>query len=149
MIDIPAWHPLIVHFPLALVLTAAAALVASSVWRDARTAAALATLGTWNLCLGAVGILFAFGSGLAATLGLQLGDAARAALGLHVRWAVSACFLVLLVAVWRGAGAPPDARPSRIFLAAVLCACLALIVTGYRGGLNVYTYRIGVASAAY
>jgi uncharacterized membrane protein len=149
MIDVPAWHPLIVHFPLAPVLTSAAAFVAARWWRDGRLAATLATLGTWNLCLGAVGAIFAFGSGLAAMLGLQLGDAPRAALGLHVRWAVSACFLVLLVAVWRGAGVPAAARPSRLFLVAILCASLALIVTGYRGGLNVYRFGIGVASAAY
>ena len=66
-----------------------------------------------------------------------------------MRWAVSACFLVLLAAVWRGAGAPAEARPSRLFLVAILCASLALIVTGYRGGINVYTFGIGVASAAY
>jgi uncharacterized membrane protein len=149
MIDIPAWHPLIVHFPLALVVTAGAAFGAAALWRDERIAATLATLGTWNLCLGAAGMLAAFGSGLAATLGLQLGEAAHAALGLHVRWAASACFLVLLVAVWRGAGAPPAARPSRLFLAVLLLACVALVGTGYRGGLNVYTYGIGVASAAY
>jgi uncharacterized membrane protein len=149
MIEIPAWHPLIVHFPLALVLTSAAAFVAAHAWRDERMAATLATLGTWNLCLGAVGAVFAFGSGLAATLRLQLTDAARAALSLHVRWAVAACFLVLLVAVWRGAGAPAASRPSRLFLGALLCACLALIATGYRGGLNVYAFGIGVASSAY
>ena len=149
MIEIPAWHPLIVHFPLALVLTAGAAFVAALLWRDGRVAATLATLGTWNLCIGALGILAAFGSGLAATLGLQLGAAAHVALGLHVRWAASACFLVLLAAVWRFAGAPAAERPSRPFLAVLLLACAALVGTGYRGGLNVYTYGIGVASAAY
>ena len=149
MIEIPAWHPLLVHFPLALVLTAAAALVGARLWRDERMAATLATVGTWNLCLGAVGIVFAFGSGLAATLGLELGDAARLALGLHVRWSVSACFLVLLAAVWRGAGAPAQARPGWLFLLVLFSASLVLIVTGYRGGLNVYTFGIGVARAAY
>lgn len=149
MIDIPAWHPLIVHFPLALVTCAGVAFAAAALWHDERTAATLATLGTWNLCAGALGMLFAFGSGLAATVGLQVGAAAHVALGLHVRWAASACFMVLLAAVWRGAGAPAAARPSRLFLAVLLLACAALVGTGYRGGLNVYRYGIGVASAAY
>ena len=55
---------------------------------------------------------------------------------------------VLLVAVWRGAGAFADARPSRWFLGVLWALVAALVMTGYRGGQNVYRYGVGVTRAA-
>jgi uncharacterized membrane protein len=141
---IPSWHPLIVHFPIALVLCAAGAFFAARLVRQERLAATLATLGTWNLCLGAAGVVCAFASGLAATIDLQLGEEARHALSLHVTWAATASFFVLLLAVWRAAGSRQEARPSGLFLAVLIVASAALIATAYRGGLNVYHFGIGV-----
>ena len=77
--------------------------------------------------------------------GLWPHDEARQALSLHVRWAATASFLVLLLAVWRGAGYRQEARPSRLFLAVLMVASAALIATAYRGGINVYHFGIGVS----
>jgi uncharacterized membrane protein len=139
------WHPMIVHFPLALALTATLALIAARLIADDRLAARLASLGTWNLCAAAVGALAALGSGLGAALGLQLSLAARQAVSLHVKWAVCAAFGLLLLAVWRGAGNDQDARPSAVLLVILFLAAAALVATAYRGGLNVYLDGIGVA----
>lgn len=141
----PPWHPLMVHFPLALVLTAAAAFFAARLVRQDPLASTLATVGTWNLCLGGAGAVLAFATGLAATLHLELPPQARSALSLHIKWAACASFFVLLLAVWRGAGSRQDARPSRLFLLMLGIASAALIATAYRGGLNVYQFGIGVA----
>jgi len=135
-----------VHFPLALVLTGALALSASRLL-PAERAASLATVGTWNLCLGALGALLALGTGLAAVVGLELGAVARQAVALHVKWAVPTSVLLALLAVWRGAGQAAQARPSRVFLLLLWLLTAALIVTGYRGGQNVYRYGIGVSAA--
>jgi uncharacterized membrane protein len=145
---IPAWHPIIVHFPLALIVTGTVSLSLARLVPGARIAATLATLGTWNLCLGAVAVFFALGTGLAATIGLQIGAAAHQALTAHVKSAVVTAILVLLVAVWRGAGTDADSRPTAGFLVMLWLATAALTVTGYRGGQNVYRYGIGVAAAA-
>lgn len=142
----PGWHPLIVHFPLALVVTAALALLAARLWPDEAQAARFGVVGTWNLCAGALGALFALGTGLAAVVHAHLSAAAHAAVSVHVKWAVVAAFFSLLLAVWRGAGGRQDSRPSWVFLAMLLFAAGALVETGYRGGLNVYVYAIGVAA---
>jgi uncharacterized membrane protein len=134
----------VVHFPLALVTCAALLLPAARVWRHERQAAILATVGTWNLCLGAAAALPALATGLAAVIGLQVGAAARQAISLHVKWALFTTLALLLLAVWRGAGTAQDSRPSRLFLTVLLAATAALVVTGYRGGQNVYRYGIGV-----
>jgi uncharacterized membrane protein len=136
------WHPIAVHFPLALVTTGAAALTAARVWERHR--ATLAIIGTWNLCLGALGALAALATGLAAIASVELGGAARAAVSLHIRWAIFTTLGLLLIAAWRGAGAAQESRPSPWFLGLLWLVVAALIVTGYRGGQNVYQYGVGI-----
>jgi uncharacterized membrane protein len=140
----PGWHPMVVHFPLALVVTAAFVLVAARLLRQERHAATLATVGTWNLCLGALAALFALATGLAGVLDLHVGLAARQALSLHVKWAIFTTLALVLLAVWRGAGVAQESRPSWVFIVVLMAATAALIMTGYRGGQNVYQYGIGV-----
>jgi uncharacterized membrane protein len=135
---------MVVHFPLALVVTAALLLLAARLKRPGRYSAALALVGTWNLCLGALGALIALGTGLAAVLHLDVGAAAHQSISLHVRWAIFTTLALTLLAVWRGAGTAHESRPSWIFMAVLAAATASLIVTGYRGGQNVYEYGVGV-----
>jgi uncharacterized membrane protein len=143
---LPGWHPIVVHFPLALVVVSAVSLLAARLLRHEHRSATLATVGTWNLCLGALAALVALGTGLAATIHLQVGPEVHQAISLHLKWAVFTTLLVMLLAVWRGAGTAQESRPSGIFLAVLIAATAALIVTGYRGGQNVYRYGVGVHS---
>ena len=145
--DLPRWHPMVVHFPLALVASASLFLLAARLLRDERHAATLATVGTWNLCVGAVAALFALVTGLAAVVDLHVGAAAHQAISVHLKWAIFTTVALVLLAVWRGAGSAQDSRPSPVFLMALLAATAALLVTGYRGGQNVYRYGIGVHGA--
>jgi uncharacterized membrane protein len=141
---LPGWHPIVVHFPLALVVTAALVLLAARIAPKPSWAAALASVGSWNLCLGAAAAVMALGSGLAAAVDLHISAQAHHAVSLHMIWALFATLALLLLAVWRGAGNAPESRPSSLFLLVLVAATAALIVTGYRGGQNVYRYGIGV-----
>jgi uncharacterized membrane protein len=145
---IPGWHPIVVHFPLALVVTGALLLLAARLLRHEQRAAALATVGTWNLCLGALAAVIALATGLAAVLDLHVGVAAHQAISTHLKWAIFTTLALVLLAVWRGAGTAPQSRPSWIFMIVLLAATAALIETGYRGGQNVYRYGIGVEATA-
>jgi uncharacterized membrane protein len=147
MIMVPGWHPMVVHFPLALGVTSALLLTAARLARRERYMSILAMVGTWNLCLGAIAALFALATGLAAALGLDVGAAAHQAIASHFKWAAVATLLLVLLAVWRGAGSAHDTRPSWSFIAVLLTMAAALIVTGYRGGQNVYHFGIGVTDA--
>jgi uncharacterized membrane protein len=147
MNELPEWHPIAVHFPLALIVTAAFALSAARLKAMQRLAATLAVVGTWNLGLGAIGALLAVFTGMAAVIHLQVGATVRAAVALHVKWAILTTVGVLLLAAWRGAGNAQDSRPSKVFLVVLWAVTAALVVTGYRGGLNVYRYGVGVAAA--
>jgi uncharacterized membrane protein len=146
MTIIPGWHPIVVHFPLALVVTAAPALLLARVLREGPLSRTLAIVGTWNLCLGAVAAVLALATGLAAVLDLHVGAAAHQAISLHLKWAIFTTLALVLLAVWRGAGGASESRPSWIFIVVLLAAGAALVVTGYRGGQNVYRYGIGVGA---
>ncbi len=140
----PGWHPLLVHFPVALSISAAAALAAARTVRSDALARSLAIAGTWNLLAAAVAALFAIGTGIAALADLHVGPAAHAAIFVHVKWAMLTSTATLLIAVWRGAGQAHDARPSRGLVIAVVLAGAAMAITAYRGDLNVYRYGVAV-----
>lgn len=146
MTILPGWHPIVVHFPLSLVVTATLLLLASRLLRHESLAATLATVGTWNLCLGAFAALCALATGLAAVVGLQVSAPAHQAISLHLKWAIFTTLALVLLAVWRGAGSAQHSRPSWLFTVVLLVATAALIVTGYRGGQNVYRFGVGVQS---
>jgi uncharacterized membrane protein len=139
---------MVVHFPLALVSIAALLFIAARLVRSDATAATLATVATWNLCIGAVAAILALGTGLAAVLDLDVGTAARQAISLHLKWAMLTSLMLVLLAVWRGAGTAQASRPSWVFLIVLAAAASALIFTGYRGGKNVYEYGVGVKRVA-
>ena len=144
MTIVPGWHPLIVHFPIALTLTAGLALLVAKLARNESLAETLALIATWNLAAGAIAALFALATGLAGVLDLQVGDAARAAISTHVKWAMFTSMALILTAVWRGAGNAPRSRPSWLLVAVLSAVCAAWSVTGYFGGENVYRFGIGV-----
>ncbi len=142
------WHPVVVHFPLALILVATILLLAARLLRKASLAATAATVGTWNLCLGALACLFALGSGLGGAIGLDVDAAARQAISTHMKWALFTTLALLLLAIWRGAGTASESRPSWLFMILLLAASAALAFTGFRGGKNVYEYGVGVKKIA-
>ncbi|HEY0748605.1 MAG TPA: DUF2231 domain-containing protein [Steroidobacteraceae bacterium] len=145
---LPGWHPAIVHFPLALILIAAPLLLAARLLRSERLASSAAIVGTWNLCLGTAAAILALATGLAAVLDLDVGAPAREAISMHMKWAMFTTLVLVLLAVWRGAGTAQQSRPSWPFLIVLLAASSALVMTGYRGAQNVYKFGVGVQPIA-
>jgi uncharacterized membrane protein len=145
---LPGWHPAIVHFPLALILIAGPLLLAARLLRSEPLASSAAIVGTWNLCLGTAAAILALATGLAAVLDLHVGPSAREAISMHMKWAMFTTLVLLLLAVWRGAGTAQQSRPSWLFLIVLLAASSALVMTGYRGAQNVYQFGIGVQPIA-
>ena len=144
----PGWHPFIVHFALALTVAGGVALGASRLWQTRRTRRRLAIWGTLNLCAGAAFVVLAIASGITGIWNLNLPAAARAAVSTHVKWAFLTALTVILVAVWRGAGAAPEEPPSNLFLVVMAGAVACAVLTGYFGAENVYRFGIGVLGHA-
>jgi uncharacterized membrane protein len=139
------WHPMMVHFPLALTLAGFVCLLFSRLLQRSQMCAALAACGHWNLILGGLGALLTLGTGLGAVWHLHLYGDPQYSVSRHMIWAVCTSQLLALLALWRALASTAQNSPSRLFLALLLIACGGLIVTGYYGGENVYHYAIGVA----
>jgi uncharacterized membrane protein len=137
-----------VHFPVALIVTAAMCLTAARWISPPARAAAIATVGSWNLGIGAISVLVALGTGLAAVIDLHVGPSAHQAIAAHVKSAILTTLLIMLAALWRGFGVASDSRPTVGFLVVLWLATASMTVTGYRGGLNVYRHGIGVSESS-
>lgn len=140
---IPGWHPAVVHFAVASSFTGCAALLLSRLL-PARAAQHCAGFATLSLCVGAGFCLLALASGVMAVWDISLDAAARSAVSRHVIWAFFTTLSVLLLAVWRAAGYGFEESPSGLMLVVAVAVMLAVIVTGWLGGENVYRYGIGV-----
>lgn len=137
------WHPMMVHFPLALTLTGFLCLLFSRLLQRSQDSS-LAACGHWNLILGAIAALLTLGTGLGAAWHLHLYGDLQYSVSRHMIWAVSTSQLLALLALWRALIIPAKKPPGPLFLALLCIACGGLIVTGYYGGENVYHYGIGV-----
>ena len=140
---IPNWHPIFVHFSVALLLTATALFVLgklaprSAAWRPACLMAA-----RWNLMLG---IAITFGTVLAGWDAFNTvdhdGHSHLAMLG-HRQWALAtaASFLALGACSFVG----QKGEPRGLFVMGLVAASVLLLVTGYKGGELVYRHGLGV-----
>jgi len=133
-------HPLIVHFPIALLL--AAALI---YWLGvfARRESWLWS-GLWMLVLGALAAVSAIATGLYAAPGVMLAPSVKTALLVsHKRMMIAVAILSATLALWAIAARPMPARGRRVFLA-MLVLVVALLAKGADyGGRMVYDYNAG------
>jgi uncharacterized membrane protein len=148
---IPAWapnlHPLLVHFPVTLLLGAVALDMASLVM-PARPA--LRDTATLFYCAGAVLAMAAYFTGLGAAQGMTVSPAASAALTAHFTWADRTTWFFVFFAslriafsyIWR----PSASWAAVVVLLAALAGIGMLAVTAEHGGRLVFRHGLGVAT---
>ena len=146
--NIPAylWHPIFVHFSVALLSVATIFFVLAALFQKAKMRTRWMDFARWNLW-GGTGL-----SVVTALLGwlayntVSHDDPSHAAMGTHASLALVmlAAFgaLALWVALRRGANEPP----SFFFTFALLAAFALLVATGLRGGQLVFHYGLAVDS---
>jgi uncharacterized membrane protein len=131
-------HPLVVHYPIAL-LSAAAALYVLA-WLAGSEKVEWAAL--WMLVLGFLGAAAALASGLYGAPGLMIADSVRTnLLRPHKQLMIAASALTTVLTVWAVAARPMPHRGRVVFVAALI-ALVALIAKGADyGGRMVYDYN--------
>jgi uncharacterized membrane protein len=127
------FHPLLIHFPIALLLTAGA-IEGWGVWRQRDSLAPVVRL---NLSLGALGAVLAAVTGWsrAGTMGFE--PDLKSSLFLH-RWAgvTTAILSLFLVGLWHWSeGMPGRRRWARMMLFLLV---ILVVVTGHWGSVLVY-----------
>jgi len=131
-------HPVVVHFPIALLVAGLATQIASVLRRDSMGLDAAAS---WLLWIGTATLWLAVGLGLVAERTAPHVPAAWEALYQHRRfglWTAGIFTALSLWRRWRGR------TLQRAFLGAWLIAAAMLLITAYHGGQLVYGFGMGV-----
>ena len=133
-------HPLLVHFPIALLFAATLLYWLGFVARRE----SWQWSGLWMLILGAIGAAAAAASGLYAAPGVMLAPSVKTALLLyHKRMMIAVTALSAALALWAIAARPMPARGRGAFLV-ILVVLAALIAKGADyGGRMVFDYNAG------
>jgi len=148
---VPDWapniHPLLVHFPIALLFTAAGLDVVGWVLRRNRSLRRAATL---LYVVGTAASVAAYVTGRAASQTLWFPGMAQAVVREHWDWAFRTVWFFSMATVVRLVLLRPSRRePSPVIIAALALAGLVgiglLLETGDRGGRLVYQHGVGTA----
>ena len=147
----PDWapnpHPLLVHFPIAL-LAAAAAVDLLSLLRPAH--GATRDTATWLFCAGAITAMAAYFSGLSAAAAVRVTPDAALAVTTHFAWADRATWFFVFFAslrlamsyIWRTTARWAIASSCALSLVGLVL----LAATALHGGRLVFQYGVGVES---
>jgi uncharacterized membrane protein len=138
--SLPYVHPMIVHFPVVLLLMAAGLDVLEVVSGRER----LAITARWALWLGTLGAALAVWTGHESAEALEdtLGPAALALVDLHHDGAIAVLVAAAVLSVWRLVAGDRRWRRAYLVLAIVLAAMVAVV--SHLGGQLVYLHGVAV-----
>ncbi len=147
---IPNWHPILVHFTIALLSVSTLLFVVGTLARKEPLHSQLAIAARWNLWIGALAALVTVLAGAYAfsTVPHNTEEAHMAMID-HRGWALSAAGMFIVLALWsliaalRGT-ATFDGSRHYLFVALIVTAGVLLAVTGYKGAELVYRHGLGV-----
>lgn len=142
---IPNWHPLLVHFLIALIsLSAFFHLAAILLRNQPRCATHCAVLAHSTLWLGALAAFPTVLFGWLASNTVEHDEAGHAAMLLHRSWALATLTVLTVLAGWDAWRHKVDATPTWPFAGAVVLAWALVASTAWHGAELVYRHGLGV-----
>ncbi|WP_420427608.1 DUF2231 domain-containing protein [Algiphilus sp.] len=139
---LPNWHPMTVHFALALPITATLLLSLARAASDRAFAAGAVQATKWTLGIGIAALWASIGTGMHAYLTEAMDAAAERAVRVHQYWGWgTAAVFTMAPALWQ------KHHPKRVGWALLTCCWLGTAsasVTGWLGAENVYRHGVGV-----
>lgn len=142
----PNFHPIVVHFPIALTIIAFLLSIAAYARRSHPISAHLAAAGHFTLWLAAIGAATAVLFGWLAYNSVNHDDAGHAAMLLHRYWAVPTAIGLILLASWDAWKCRVNELVSVPMLFVLFLLSQSIAVTAWLGGEVVYRHGIGVLS---
>lgn len=146
MIDIiPNWHPIFVHYTVALLTISTALFTIAALFPKLQYKEQLIVVARWNLWIGAIITIITLAAGFQAYNSVAHDTASHAAMTNHRNWAVPTAIAFFILAIWQ-AKLRAQKSVNFIFIFFMIGASLSLVTTAYKGGELVYRYGLGVMS---
>jgi len=140
------WHPIFVHFTVALITMSfifywLGRFVPSQRWQHE-----FAIVGRWCLWTGSIITIITISLGFNAYYTVAHDDISHAVMTTHRNWAVIAFILLWLVTLWSLFIYRRNKKPSWVFLSALFVVVALVTVTAWYGGELVFRNGVGVIS---
>ncbi|NQZ52855.1 MAG: DUF2231 domain-containing protein [Piscirickettsiaceae bacterium] len=144
---LPNWHPMLVHFTIALLSISVLFYLARLFLPiEHRWRTQWLTMANWNLWVGCLFTIATVIAGWFAYNSVTHDAASHAAMTLHRNWALPTATLFLLLGISAINIAKQHRAPRCKFLSISVVAAMLLMVTGWLGAEAVYRYGLGVIS---
>lgn len=143
---IPNWHPMFVHFSVALLATSAVLFVLTKFATHWRLEDQWLATAYWNLWLGTLITVGTVTAGFLAFNSVKYDDLAYVAMLEHRRWALATAGTFLVLAIWGVIQYRAQQRPHLVFVIAMAVGGLLLLTAAWRGDELVYRHGLGVKS---
>lgn len=143
---IPNWHPIFVHFSVALLMTAALLHIAAFVVKKDALKLQLTYVARWNLWIGTTISVFTVVAGWAAFNSVNHDEVSHLAMLEHRKWAVITFVVFVVICAWSLLMAKKSAPISVLEVMVLLVASGLLASTAWHGGELVYRHGLGVMS---
>ena len=143
---IPNWHPIFVHFTVALISVAALLKLGTYVVGNDAIREQLRTTARWNLWIGAVFVVVTVITGLIAFNSVAHDTPSHAAMTEHRNWALVTAALILAIAVWSVMHVRAGKNAHHVLVLTLVIAGALVSATAWKGGELVYRYGLGVMS---
>ena len=143
---IPNWHPIFVHFTVALLSVAAVLKMGTLVIKNQGLREQWRTVARWNLWIGAGFIVLTVITGLIAYNTVAHDTPSHLAMTEHRNWALATSVLFLVIAVWSIMQMRAGKTAHNVLVLALVIATGMLATTAWHGGELVYRYGLGVMS---
>lgn len=142
---IPNWHPLFVHFTVALLPLATLFFLLSTVVKG-KYSEQWMQVAYWVLWSGVVLSVLTVISGIVAYNSVNHDTPSHLAMTDHRNWALPTFLVYVVVGIWSLKMFKSGVKPNPAFLVMLVIAGLLLASTGWRGGELVYRHGLGVMS---
>lgn len=148
MLDIvPNWHPVLVHFLIALLSLSALLYIAGLLVPEAAPVRGeWHTVARWSLWLGFAAALAAVAAGWQAFNTVAHDEPSHAAMTMHRNWALATVAAYAPFVLWTASRRRDPSEPGIVFAVFLLLPTLLLAVTAHRGAELVYRHGLGVQS---
>lgn len=142
---IPNWHPIFVHFTIAL-FSIATLLILGSLFIKNEMGAKILEAGYINLWLGCLFTFVTVAAGLYAYNTVLHDGPSHAAMTDHRNWALVTASIFLTLTLWSIKLYCGNKKQNTLFIGCLLVATSLLSITGWKGAETVYRYGLGVIS---